>query len=36
MKKILLKTTALVVFFASASATASEIHFTLQGTGNML
>ena len=33
MKKTLLKTTALVAFFASASAAACD-HFTLQATGN--
>ena len=34
MKKTLLKTTALVAFFASASAAACD-HFTLQATGNI-
>jgi hypothetical protein len=36
MKKTLLKTTALVAFLVSASAAASDYHFTLQNTGNVM
>jgi hypothetical protein len=36
MKKTLLKTTALVAFVASANSAASDYHFTLQNTGNVM